>query len=232
MPNLFSKIASQNGTIKMFSGGVQYKSLVSVFDVARCCKFMADRDFNRQIYHCTNEVMTVRQVAELCKEFNPKLTLTSTDDEIPNVGYTLSNKKLLATGFQFRYNVRDSIQQMIKNWSVAQKNPDLEYIEQGTKDFIDYRGKISNYELTEPINWIGYIESKTGVMRANHYHPVQEQKVLLISGEYVSVHQDLAEPNAPLITQLAQPGDMIVTKPNVAHTMVFTKDSVLLNLVR
>lgn len=69
-------------------------------------------------------------------------------------------------------------------------------------------------------------------MRANHYHPVQEQKVLLISGEYVSVHKDLAEPNAPLITQLAQPGDMIVTKPNVAHTMVFTKDSVLLNLVR
>ena len=28
MPNLFSKIASQNGTIKLFAGGKQIKSLV------------------------------------------------------------------------------------------------------------------------------------------------------------------------------------------------------------
>ncbi len=232
MPNLFSKIASQNGTIKMFAGGVQYKSLVSVFDVARCLKFVAEQPLHREIYHCTNEIVTVKQVAEICKEFNPKLQLIATDDEIPNAGYTLSNKKLLSTGFKFRYNVRDSIKQMIKNWSATSKHPDMEYIEQGTKEFIDYRGKISNYELTEPINWIGYIESKAGVIRANHYHPVQEQKVLLITGEYISVHKDLSEPNAPLITQLAQPGDMIITKPNVAHTMVFTKDSILLNLVR
>jgi predicted restriction endonuclease len=61
---------------------------------------------------------------------------------------------------------------------------------------------------------------------------VQEQKVLLITGEYISVHQDLAEEKAPLITQLVQAGDMVVTKPNVAHTMVFTQDSILLNLVR
>ena len=44
MPNLFSKIASQNGTIKLFSGGVQLKSLVPLIDVARCFKFMAERD--------------------------------------------------------------------------------------------------------------------------------------------------------------------------------------------
>ena len=29
----------------------------------------------------------------------------------------------------------------------------------GEKEYIDERGKISNYELTEPINLIGYIES-------------------------------------------------------------------------
>ena len=38
----------------------------------------------------------------------------------------------------------------------------------GKKEFIDSRGKISNYELTEPINLIGYIESIKGSMRANH----------------------------------------------------------------
>ena len=40
MPNLFSKIASQNGKIKLFSGGKQIKSLTPLIDVARCFKFM------------------------------------------------------------------------------------------------------------------------------------------------------------------------------------------------
>ena len=48
MPNLFSKIASQNGTINLFSGGKQKKSLVQVIDVARCMKFM---EGNNKINH-------------------------------------------------------------------------------------------------------------------------------------------------------------------------------------
>ena len=44
MPNLFSKIASQNGTMKLFAGGRQIKSLVPLIDVARCFKYMEERD--------------------------------------------------------------------------------------------------------------------------------------------------------------------------------------------
>ena len=44
MPNLFSKIASQDGTIKLFAGGRQIKSLVPLIDVARCFKYMEERD--------------------------------------------------------------------------------------------------------------------------------------------------------------------------------------------
>ena len=36
MPNLFSKITSQNGTIKLFSGGRQLKSLVMDLEIAIC----------------------------------------------------------------------------------------------------------------------------------------------------------------------------------------------------
>ena len=32
---------------------------------------------------------------------------------------------------------------------------DLEYVKNGENEFIDKRGKISNHELTEPINLIG-----------------------------------------------------------------------------
>ena len=45
MPNLFSKIASQNGKIKLFSGGKQIKSLTPIIDVARCFKFMEEEKF-------------------------------------------------------------------------------------------------------------------------------------------------------------------------------------------
>ena len=233
MPNLFSRIASQNGTLKLFSAGVQLKSLVPLIDVARCFKYMAENeDINREIFHCSKESMTVKEVAQLCKEFNPRLELIDTDDEIPNLGYTISNEKLLSTGFKFLYNIRDSIGEMITNWSAKKINPELEFLDKGGKELVDSRGRINNYELTEPINMIGYIESKRGTVRANHYHPIQEQKCLLVKGQYISVLRDLSDPQAQLITQVVNAGDLSVIKPNVAHTMVFTQDSIFLNLVR
>ena len=63
---------------------------------------------------------------------------------------------------------------MTENWSFKKFDKNLEYTYKGEREFVDFRGKISNYELTEPINLIGYIESVKGSMRANHYHPVQE----------------------------------------------------------
>lgn len=232
MPNLFSKIASQDGTLRLFSGGVQLKSLVPLIDVARCMKFMAENDQSREIFHLSKENMTVKEVAELCKEINPNVNIEETEDEIPNLGYTISNKKLLSTGFEFRYNIKDAITEMIQKWSKKELRSELEFIQRGEKEFVDERGKISNYELTEPINLIGYIESKAGTVRANHYHPIQEQKCLLVKGKYVSVIKDLSDENSIVETRLIKEGDIAVIKPNVAHTMVFLEDSIFLNLVR
>ena len=233
MPNLFSKIASQEGTIKLFSGGVQLKSLVPLMDVARCFKFMAEKDdIQRETFHLAKENMTVKEVAELCKKIKPSLNLIETDDEIPNLGYTISNEKLLSTGFEFRYDLESCIKEMIDNWSKQDIRQELEYTIRGSKEYIDERGKISNYELTEPINLIGYIESKKGAVRANHYHPIQEQKCLLIKGKYISIIKDLADPKSKIKTQLIKEGDVAIIKPNVAHTMVFLEDSIFLNLVR
>ena len=233
MPNLFSKIASQNGVINLFGGGKQIKSVVPLIDVVRCIKFMEENEkAEKETFNLVKETVAVKDVAEICKKHNPKVTIKSTDDEIPNLGYTLSNKKLLNTGFKFLYNLDESISTMIQKWSFVKFEKDLEYKSRGEKEFIDKRGKISNYELTEPINLIGYIESVKGSMRANHYHPVQEQKVLLVKGQFISLYKSLLEKNAPKITHVINEGDSVVTKPNVAHTMVFTKDSIFLNLVR
>ena len=233
MPNLFSKIASQNGTIKLYAGGKQLKSLVNLIDVVRCMKFMEENSkIKNEIFHLVNEQTTVKQVAEICKKINPNLNLQVTDDEIPNEGYTLSNHKLLKTGFKFLYNVEDSIKQMIGQWLFKKNTNNLEHIFKGQNEFIDFRGKISNYELPEPVNLIGYIESKKGTVRANHFHPIQEQKCLLVRGQFISVYKDLLEANSPIVTHVVNEGDLIVTKPNVAHSMIFSKDTIFLNLVR
>ena len=108
----------------------------------------------------------------------------------------------------------------------------LEYVKEGENIFLDERGKISNHELTEPINLIGLIESKKGTLRANHYHPQQEQKCLFTKGQIIEVFQDIISHDAPKVTQVVNAGQLSVIKPNVAHTMIFTKDSTFLNLVR
>ena len=233
MPNLFSKIASQNGTIKLFGGGVQLKSLVPLIDVARCFKFVEEKnDFKNGVYNLTKENLTVKDVADICKKINPKLEVILTDDEVPNRGYSLSNRKLLDTGFEFVHNLETSIKEMITKWSFEKFDKNLEYTFQGVRGFIDERGKISNYDLPEPINMIGYIESKKGTMRANHFHPVQEQKCLLIKGQFISIYKDLVDKKSTKVTHVVNAGDMIVTQPNVAHAMVFTEDTIFLNLVR
>tara|TARA_B100000902_G_scaffold87256_1_gene91380 strand:- start:534 stop:3092 length:2559 start_codon:yes stop_codon:yes gene_type:complete len=233
MPNLFSKIASQNGTLKLFAGGRQIKSLVPLIDVARCFKFMEEKEEIRsEIFNLTKETISVKGVATICKKYNPKIELKETNDEVPNLGFSLSNSKLLNTGFEFLYNLDQNIKEMIYKWSKQNLIKDLEHVRDGEGLYIDERGVISNHELTEPINLIGMIESKKGTIRANHYHPQQEQKCLFTKGQIIEIFQDIVNPNAPKITQVVNAGQLSIIKPNVAHTMVFTKDTTFLNLVR
>ena len=233
MPNLFSKIASQDGVIKLFAGGRQVKSLVPLTDVARCFKYMEENDnISSETFNLTKDTVTVKEVAEICKKHNPKIILKETNDEVPNLGFSLSNKKILSTGFKFLYSLDQSIQEMIFKWSKQNLIEDLEHVRDGNNEYIESRGKISNHELTEPINLIGLIDSKKGTIRANHYHPQQEQKCLFTKGQIIEVFQDILNPNAPKITQVVNEGQLSIIKPNVAHTMVFTKDTTFLNLVR
>ncbi|MAH90077.1 MAG: hypothetical protein CMI78_02430 [Candidatus Pelagibacter sp.] len=233
MPNLFSKIASQNGVLKLFSGGKQIKSLVPLIDVARCFKFIEERkDINKELFNLTKDTVTVKEVAEICKKYNPNIILRETNDEIPNLGFSLSNKKIKKKGFKFLYTLEESIKEMITKWSSQNLIKDLEFVKKGENEFVDKRGKISNHELTEPINLIGLINSKKGTIRANHYHPQQEQKCLFTKGQIIEVFQDIINPGSPKITQVVNEGQLSIIKPNVAHTMVFTKDTTFLNLVR
>jgi len=232
MPNLFSKIASEGGTIQLFAKGEQFKSLVSVYDVARCLQFVGEDDaISNEIFNCVNENLQVKNVANICKKYSKNLKIENTNDEIPNKGYTLSNKKLKSFNFEFLYDLETSISEMINKWTFEKQSIENEKIIGGKDSFEDTRGLITNYYFDEPLNLVGYVSSTKGSVRGNHYHPIQTQKCLLISGSYISVTKDLNEENSVVETRYIKPGELSIIPPNIAHTMIFLEDSVLLNLV-
>ena len=146
MANLFSKIASQHGTLNLFAGGRQIKSLVPLIDVARCFKFMEEKEnLKSETYNLIKDTLTVKEVAEICKKHKPQIKLKETNDEVPNLGFSLSNKKLSKTGFKFLYGIDESIKEMIQKWSKQDLIKELEHVRDGEGLFIDKRGMISNH---------------------------------------------------------------------------------------
>ena len=65
--------------LKLFAGGRQIKSLVPLIDVARCFKFMEEKDeIKSEIFNLTKDTLTVKEVAEVCKKYSPKINLKET----------------------------------------------------------------------------------------------------------------------------------------------------------
>ena len=58
-------------------------------------------DISSEIFNLTKDTVTVKEVAEICKKYNPKINLKETNDEIPNLGFSLSNKKILKQVLNF-----------------------------------------------------------------------------------------------------------------------------------
>ena len=60
-------ITSQDGTIRLFGGGKQIKTLVPLIDTARCFKFMEEHnDIKNEIFNVTKDKVTVEEVANIC----------------------------------------------------------------------------------------------------------------------------------------------------------------------
>jgi nucleoside-diphosphate-sugar epimerase/dTDP-4-dehydrorhamnose 3,5-epimerase-like enzyme/SAM-dependent methyltransferase len=151
----------------------------------------------------------------------------------------IDSRKLRSLGWIPKMSLDDGIKETIKFYKEIGGHNKLqtreEIIVKGADSFKDERGNIDNYYLPEPINWIGLIEtivkSEKNSLRGNHYHPEQEQKVLVVSGSYVSVYMDLTKKDTPIKYHLVQAGDLVITPPNIAHTQLFLEDCILLNLV-
>lgn len=116
LPNLFSKKASQNEIIQVFGNGNNVKPLIGINDISRFIEFILKSNYNKEIFNVVKEHKTVREIAEICKFYKKDLKIEFTDDEIPNLGYKLCNKKILDTCFCFNNNIENEIKKMINIW--------------------------------------------------------------------------------------------------------------------
>lgn len=114
--NLFPLKAALGENITVMGAKV-VKPIVSVLDVANCIKFFIESNYSRQIYNCVSDHRTIEELALICKKFVPNLEIEYSNQEVLNNGYTLSNAKILETGFTFQQNIETEIGRMIKIWS-------------------------------------------------------------------------------------------------------------------
>lgn len=97
-------------------------------------------------------------------------------------------------------------------------------------EFIDDRGYITRLVDTDefPIRAVLYITSKKGTVRGNHYHKKDAHFVYCHSGKFRYSEKNMLKKNAKVESVILKPGDLVLSRPGIAHSMEFLEDTVFL----
>jgi len=88
--------------------------------------------------------------------------------------------------------------------------------------FEDDRGTIKDILAREPIDSITVIESKSGVVRGNHFHKDTIQWVYVAYGRLQSLTQKEGE---PVVEQVLGRGDLLKADPMEKHSLTALEDT-------
>jgi len=223
------------------------REFVYIDDVLDAFLLVSEKGQNGEVYCCGGtEYLKIKELLEKICNMMEKDSLSNIEiEDKPLSLMELSEQfinptKLKSLGWDPKISLDKGLEKTIKFytnlWGYNRSKLREEIILKGADSVKDERGNIENYYLSEPINWIGLIETivkeEKNSVRGNHYHPEQEQKVLVISGSYLSVYRDLKNKDDPIKYHVVKAGDLVVTPPNIIHTQIFLEDCVLLNLVK
>ncbi len=97
-------------------------------------------------------------------------------------------------------------------------------------EFKDDRGYISRIVDTDeyPLRAVLYITSKKGTVRANHYHKKDAHFVYCLTGKFRYSEKNMKKKNSKIESVILKPGDVVLSKPGIAHAMEFLEDTVFL----
>ncbi len=93
---------------------------------------------------------------------------------------------------------------------------------------VDDRGVLaflSDQDHRFKITEVMWMESKTGAVRANHYHKTDVHTIYLVSGKFEYITRDMRDPNAKVEKTIVNAGEIVTSPSMVAHKVVFLEDS-------
>ena len=115
LPNLFPLRAKKNLNLRLFSKGVQIKSIVSVKDVADAMIHISKKNLKNEIYNLVSEHLSVKEIGKICKKYNNKIKLLYTNDKIPYEGYFMNSSKIIKTKFKFKHFYKQFVKEIFSN---------------------------------------------------------------------------------------------------------------------
>lgn len=99
-------------------------------------------------------------------------------------------------------------------------------------DFTDERGNITKLldDGKTIIKSTLLISSRTGSIRANHYHKKDSHYCYMLSGKMEYTEKKVGADDSKRETIIVEAGDMVYTPPMAIHAMRFLEDSVFIAL--
>src|SRR3990167_5264145 len=97
-------------------------------------------------------------------------------------------------------------------------------------EFKDERGFITRLVDTDeyPLRAVLYITSKKGTVRGNHLHKKDAHFVYCLSGKFRYSEKDMSIKKPKKQSVILKPGDVVLSRPGIAHSMEFLEDTVFL----
>lgn len=110
--NMLTYQALENGLIRVF-GGKQVRPNIHINDLVDVyCHFLSNRDLDTGCYNAGFENLSILQIAEMAKEASDaEIVIVQSND--PR-SYRQNSDKLLATGFEPKFGVKDAISDLCK----------------------------------------------------------------------------------------------------------------------
>lgn len=99
------------------------------------------------------------------------------------------------------------------------------YVKKLKPAWSDKRGKIFDVLDGENIRHVGFIVSKKGAVRGNHYHKTETQYTFILKGKVMWVTRDMRKKAARKESHILGPGALAIDAPFVAHALVALEDT-------
>ena len=97
-------------------------------------------------------------------------------------------------------------------------------------EFVDFRGAITRL-INEPkiqIRAVLLLTHKKDTIRGNHYHKKDSHWVYCLSGKFRYYEKDIKKKSSKTYSVILKPGDLVYSKPGMAHAMEAIVDTVFL----